>query len=743
MVTPTSSTRLMATFASIKSPFDFDLPVLRHRPSCFVAGMDAVSCALVCKDWTNDFVSQSVSPSAYGFEQVRVFAHFVSASALMPSSMAITTSATPPRPIWTRLRTLKIEKLCSTHDDLCISATWTFTIPSAMAKDNITQYCPHLAWYLWEDTIGAIVTEFLITITSKNVADICLQYDHPSLEIITVILAHRRSLKSVYGFVKQDFGLMDMNEVEAGKWIYNDLNSILTRIKSVDKKEIILKAAEFGELPIGGVGKWATGTPVTAGDELDATDRSIELTTLHLLKFKNCNGSGSGARHGHHSEMRAERCYQGTSDGDFSLMPTPSTAKRNTFDIPELRHRLSRFVTIKDALSCALVCKAWTDHFISAIWFRIDFKVHPRFADLSLDTVAKNGHLIRIVKNAKKLPQVSVLANAGVNNLRDLHIDPAGSATQYVRAYGIVFRNNMCCKNIRLSATSVPTAKLDSLGHYVPTHALSHSQALTLSRPSILKHVGITYLRSSLQSMFQAVDGGSSLLSYFPRLMAICIYSLDPSFAAPTSQIKENLLRHCSDVAQYTVEDATGAIISEFLLYVGDNITEFTFRYEHTSVEMITCMLVHQLSLTSIVQFRKHDFDLESDTVAQMPEHFRLSGRFLQLIPRCCSQLKTLGLHSHEMDMDVVEMGTWACNDLKTLRIRVKGLDTVDKILRVIALCRTGCWRRWQEKAGKPVRDEVELVETDMSIEARVTRHLLKFDKLWWVWLGYQTWTPI
>ncbi|KAG0380401.1 hypothetical protein BGX24_008523 [Mortierella sp. AD032] len=57
MVTPTSSTRLMATFAAIKSPFDFDLPALRHRPSCFVTGMYAVSCALVCKDWTYDFIS--------------------------------------------------------------------------------------------------------------------------------------------------------------------------------------------------------------------------------------------------------------------------------------------------------------------------------------------------------------------------------------------------------------------------------------------------------------------------------------------------------------------------------------------------------------------------------------------------------------------------------------------------------------------------------------------------------------
>ncbi|KAG0273117.1 hypothetical protein BGZ95_011056 [Linnemannia exigua] len=467
-------------------------------------------------------------------------------------------------------------------------------------------------------------------------------------------------------------------------------------------------------------------------------------------------------------------------------MPTLTTAARNTLDLPELRHRLSRFVTIKDALSCALVCKAWTDSFTSAIWFSIDFDVHPRFVDLSPDTIAKHGHLIRVVKNAKEAPQVAILANSRVNNLRHLHIDPAGSAIHYVRAYEIVFRNNMCCKSLYMSATTVPTAKLDSFGHYIPAHALSHSPGLTLQSPSILKvlrlrqlclthdslvvilqgcpklieldlihtnvvgdqtqsfqHVSIKDLRSSLQSIFQAIANGPPLLSYFPRLTAISIYSFDPSVAVPTTQIKEDLLRYCPDVTRYNVEDAAGAIISEFLLYVAHNITEFTYKYEHTSIEMVTGMLAHQNSLKSISQFHEQDLDFETETVASVSDPFRQSGIFLQLILRCCSQLRTLDLHSHEMDMDVVEMGEWTCQDLTTLRIRVKGLDTVDKILKAIALWRAGCWRRWQQKAGTPVQDEVNLEEINMSIEAKVARHLLKFDKLWWVWLGYQTWTPI
>ncbi|KAG0254061.1 hypothetical protein BGZ95_006142, partial [Linnemannia exigua] len=87
--------------------------------------------------------------------------------------------------------------------------------------------------------------------------------------------------------------------------------------------------------------------------------------------------------------------------------------------------------------------------------------------------------------------------------------------------------------------------------------------------------------------------------------------------------------------------------------------------------------------------------------------------------------------------------GKWICKDLKTLRIRIKDLDTKEKILKAIALWRKGCWRRWREQAGTPVGEEGRLDETDMSIEARVARHLLKFHKLWKVWLGYQTWNPI
>ncbi|KAF9134229.1 hypothetical protein BGW39_007700 [Mortierella sp. 14UC] len=182
--------------------------------------------------------------------------------------------------------------------------------------------------------------------------------------------------------------------------------------------------------------------------------------------------------------------------------------------------------------------------------------------------------------------------------------------------------------------------------------------------------------------------------------------------------IKEDLLRCCPDVTRYRVVDKTGDIVSEFLLNIADNITEFMFSYEHMSMETLTGLL-HQMSLESVAHFHEQGFEYEKEVVPSISDHFRQSGRFLQLIPRGCSPLRILDLHLHEMDMDVAEVGKWTCKDLKTIRIRVKGLDTKEKILKAI-------------HSG-----------TDMSFEARVARHLLKFEKLWWGWLGYQTWTPI
>ncbi|KAF9908943.1 hypothetical protein EC991_009243 [Linnemannia zychae] len=372
---------------------------------------------------------------------------------------------------------------------------------------------------------------------------------------------------------------MDMDEVEQDEWVCKDLERIFVRFKELDTKEKILRAVALWRAGCWRRWQEKAGRSMEDDRKLDETDMSIEARVArHLIKFEKLRWIWLG--------------YQ--------------TWTPNPFDLTELQRQLSHFVTLEDAVSCALVSKAWAADFIPAVWFKVDFDSHPSFANLEPHTVAKHGHLIRIVKNAKTPGQVAVLANA-----------------------------------------------------------------------------------------------------------------------------------------RFRFQDDTGAIISEFLLSIVTNPTKLTLLYKHMSMKTITRMLLHRSTLEVVGQFRSQDFDFENEAIPPNLDYFHHSGRFIQLIPSVCSQLRVLNLHSHEMDMDIVEMGKWNCEGLQTLRIRVKGLDTKEKILKAIALWRKGCWRRWREQAGTSVGEEGKLDETDMSIEARVARHLLQFEKLWWVWLGYQTWTPM
>ncbi|KAG0374024.1 hypothetical protein BGX24_010943 [Mortierella sp. AD032] len=450
------------------------------------------------------------------------------------------------------------------------------------------------------------------------------------------------------------------------------------------------------------------------------------------------------------------------------MAPTTTTAK-NPFSLPELRYHISRFVAIKDAVSCALVSKAWSITFTPVVWFKVDFADHPRFAALPRNIVAKYGHHIRIVKNAKSLPQVSVIANAG-----------------YVRAYEVVFRNSLCLEDLDLFASSGSTPELECLRHIVPPSALAPLSSNGLRGQSKLKtlriyrmclthdglvtilqgcprlntlslrhtdvvgapsqsfqHTGVRSLKTESRNLRQIASSNFSLLYYFPNV-TLAALNVNAGDTVACSKIKRDLFRYCPRVHRYQLQDLTGAIVSEFLTSIAGSASEIVFRYEHVSSEMIMAILLHQATMSSIRHFITHkNWDFDKEEVAPVSNLSQALNRLLQLIPRGCSQLNILDLHAYEMDITDVELVPWICKNLVTLRIRVEGLDSKDKILKAIALWRKGCWRRWQEQAETPVSEEGKLDETDMSIEARVARHLLKFEQLWWVWLGHQTWTPL
>ncbi|KAG0374022.1 hypothetical protein BGX24_010941 [Mortierella sp. AD032] len=407
----------------------------------------------------------------------------------------------------------------------------------------------------------------------------------------------------------------------------------------------------------------------------------------------------------------------------------------NPFDLPELRRKISKFVAVENAISCARVAKSWADVFIPVIWFKLDFKIHSEFEDLSPDIISKHGHLIRIVRSAKSLRSITALAHTSVHKLRELEVDSTASVMQYVRAYEIISRNIPSLQELSLFGTAAVN-KVNSLAHFVQAPALVPFSAKRIKKFSASIDFIFPVDNEDQEDENDNENDGdmkprqSSLLYCFPNLRYLSTWKDDLYHPIATARIREELAVYWPCTALKSRHTAW-------------TTTRVVFDYAYLTIETIAAILLHKSSLEKVKVYTHADFCYEEDGVAEVSSHFEESGPFLQLIPRCCPLLKTLDLHLHEMSMDDIEMDEWACKGLKTLRIRVKDLDTEEKIVKAIELWRKGCWRRWQEQAGVLVRDEGRLDKTDISIEACVARHLLRFDKLWRVWLGYQTWTPI
>jgi hypothetical protein len=183
------------------------------------------------------------------------------------------------------------------------------------------------------------------------------------------------------------------------------------------------------------------------------------------------------------------------------------------------------------------------------------------------------------------------------------------------------------------------------------------------------------------------------------------------------------------------------------LVQVFCNLTTIAILNEELSSDMIMAVLNHQETLNTISTFIPHEGFYESETVSEVKSNqLDTSGWITQSIPRRCPRLNALEFPLFEMDMDDIEMADWGCHDLVVLRIRVRGLDTKEKIDQAIQL-----WKQGRIAIKKQVNDEqaesicsnlqldIVIPPGDNSIEERVARHLLKFKKLREVWLGWKT----
>ncbi|KAF9397796.1 hypothetical protein BGX21_008497 [Mortierella sp. AD011] len=102
---------------------------------------------------------------------------------------------------------------------------------------------------------------------------------------------------------------------------------------------------------------------------------------------------------------------------------TDSLVRGKALSIPEIRNRVSRFVTTKDATSCSPVCNAWSNTFFYPIWYPIDFKAHTTFEDVAADVACKHEHHIRVINNILALSQLNIILSIKNNSMDMSHVE--------------------------------------------------------------------------------------------------------------------------------------------------------------------------------------------------------------------------------------------------------------------------------------------------------------------------------
>ncbi|KAF9131641.1 hypothetical protein BGW39_001546 [Mortierella sp. 14UC] len=503
---------------------------------------------------------------------------------------------------------------------------------------------------------------------------------------------------------------------------------------------------------------------------------------------------------------------------------------RNPFDIPELRTRISHFVERKDAIACVRVSRAWAEDYLPIIWYTLDFN---RFSysgtSYKFDAiVSKHAHHIRVAYNVNYASQMALLNKAGTTQLRELSVLLNTSSLHYATALDFVARNSASLERLKLKAGSnlktnnkhdsplycvhatmlVHPANtfgstktfvsrlqdLDISGLWLTRDGLStilqgcpHLTHLSMTGTDVIgrgvqdfQHEGLSALTCSIITALRPDPTDSQqqpspgLLVHFPNLKTWSTSGTDNElrFALQSGLLKAEVKQNCPLLRDVRLKDSPESMWVTLFTDVFSNLTKISFDYKVISVLVLTTILLHQDTVESIQANPGNEIDFERETfVAPGTDHFQASGRQLQLLPRTCSQLTDLNLYPHVMDMDIVESKAWTCKNLRTLRTRIKGLDSKDRILRAIDLWRAG-WRKralarrrqsniWSLGSGvgggdntdwmvllKSATDSsaatpgVVLLDIDLSIEARVARHLLQFEKLENVWLGYKTWHP-
>jgi hypothetical protein len=453
-------------------------------------------------------------------------------------------------------------------------------------------------------------------------------------------------------------------------------------------------------------------------------------------------------------------------------------------EIPELVWRISRYVTTNDAIACARVCKAWTNHFVSAIWHTIDFDVHY-LHNLDLKTLRRHGHHIRVVENIDDVISILILTASNASKIENLSVIMTPTQEFYAHLNDLLRRLNTRIEHIdiyQIAEPASPYFAFDSLFPVTRTGTTSRLSSikirgLKVTRTSIssllencpsldlfeigntsllpcptcdcyYQHTGVTKLVASIEQIFN-VDQEyqeTSLLVHFPNLESWHAWTSSDHLDLSTKVIRDEVTNHCPSLKNISLETDASVVAIGMLSQSFKGLTEVCIMNSHFSAEMVMAILNHRETLETIMTFVDTLEFYDSEAIPEVEgNQLSTSGWIIQSLLQHCTRLKSLEFPSLEMDMDDIDTTAWGCHDLEKLYIRVRGLDTKPKIDRAIQLWKKGRFAiRKKQGSGEQEptlssRHLDSLIQPDDNlIEARVARHLLKFKKLRKVWLGWK-----
>ncbi|CAO3566967.1 unnamed protein product [Mortierella alpina] len=202
-----------------------------------------------------------------------------------------------------------------------------------------------------------------------------------------------------------------------------------------------------------------------------------------------------------------------------------------------------------------------------------------------------------------------------------------------------------------------------------------------------------------VQSLMQPTR--PSLLVHFPALTTLGIDANTHS-EVEVPEFRSEIARRCPNVRAL---DSYGWILS-ILLVNGcfETIRSVSFNHSGIDAKLVLALLNHEDTLTSVSTHtneswgsaadetergREEEEMIGSASVAAAPERFVESHIdsiwMVHMIPRQCPKIERMWFPEYMLDMDDIEKEPWKCEGLRDLRVRIRGLDTAEKIQTVLS----------------------------------------------------------